>query len=82
MVFDAAKARVRGRRNRRVIKLGDRVEVEIAEVDTAMKRLDFRLAEPPKERPAKSAQRRQAKGERVKGSTTRRKRAGREKGRS
>ena len=80
--FDAAKARVRGRRNRRVIKLGDRVEVEIAEVDTAMKRLDFRLAEPPKEKPAKSAQRRQVKGKRVKGSTTRRKRAGRKKGRS
>jgi ribonuclease R len=53
--FDAAKVRVRGRRNRRAIKLGDRVEVEIAKVDTEQKRMDFRLAGPPKEKSAKPA---------------------------
>jgi len=75
--FDAAKARVVGRRNRRVIKLGDRVEVEIAEVDTAMKRLDFRLADPRKE---KRARRRRAKGQRKsRGATTRKARDGGDK---
>ena len=56
--FDAAKGQVRGRRNRRIIKLGDRVEVEIAKVDTEKKRMDFRLARAPKGERAKPATRR------------------------
>jgi ribonuclease R len=59
--FDAAKVHVRGRRNRRVIKLGDCVEVEIAKVDTDQKRMDFRLAGPLKEESAKPATRRSAR---------------------
>ena len=56
--FDAAKVLVRGRRSRRIIKLGDRVDVEIAKVDTDKRRTDFRLARPLKEKAPKSAARR------------------------
>ncbi|MFT5052732.1 MAG: ribonuclease R, partial [Chlamydiales bacterium] len=59
--FDAVKVQVRGRRTRRVIRLGDRVEVEIAKVDTVKKRMDFRLAEPLKKESAKPARRRAGK---------------------
>jgi ribonuclease R len=41
--FDAGRVQVRGRRNRRIIRLGDRVEVEVAVVDTFKKQVDFRL---------------------------------------
>lgn len=43
-VFDAARLQVIGRRNRRIIKLGDRVEVEVARVNHFKKQVDFRLA--------------------------------------
>ena len=33
-----------GRRQRRVIRLGDKVEVQIAKVDSFKKQVDFRLA--------------------------------------
>jgi predicted RNA-binding protein with RPS1 domain len=33
------------RRNRRVIRLGDRVEVQVAKVDSFKKQVDFRLAQ-------------------------------------
>ena len=42
--FDAARSQVVGRRTRRVIKLGDRVEVQIAKVDRFKKQVDFALA--------------------------------------
>ncbi len=42
--FDPVRVQVCGRRTRRVIKLGDRVEVQVAEVDDDKKRVDFRLA--------------------------------------
>jgi ribonuclease R len=42
--FDPVRVQVCGRRTRRVIKLGDRVEVQVAEVDDDLKRVDFRLA--------------------------------------
>jgi len=42
--FDASRSQVVGRRTRRVIKLGDRVEVQIAKVDRFKKQVDFALA--------------------------------------
>ncbi len=42
--FDPVRLQVVGRRLRRVIKLGDRIEVEIAKVDRFKKQVDFRLA--------------------------------------
>jgi ribonuclease R len=42
-VFDAARTQLAGRRTRRVIKLGLRVAVQIAKVDTFKKQVDFRL---------------------------------------
>jgi ribonuclease R len=43
-VFDAGRGLIMGRRSRRVIRMGDTVEVEIAKVDTFKKQVDFRLA--------------------------------------
>jgi ribonuclease R len=45
-VFDTERSQLIGRRNRRVIRLGDRVEVQIAKVDSFKKQVDFRLAKP------------------------------------
>ncbi len=46
-VFDPAAARLRGRRNRRVIGMGDVVAVQILKVDRFKKQADFRLAPGP-----------------------------------
>ena len=43
-LFDSARSQLIGRRNRRVIRLGDKVEVQIATVNTFKKQVDFRLA--------------------------------------
>jgi ribonuclease R len=43
--FDPARSQLIGRRTRRVIKLGDRPEVQVAKVDTFKRQVDFRLAE-------------------------------------
>ena len=43
--FDPERQQVVGRRTRRVIKLGDRLEVQIAKVDRFKKQVDFRLAQ-------------------------------------
>jgi ribonuclease R len=43
-VFDAARNQLVGRRTRRVIRLGDRVTVQVFKVDTFKKQVDFRLA--------------------------------------
>ena len=43
-VFDAARNHLVGRRTRRIIRLGDRVTVQVAKVDTFKKQVDFRLA--------------------------------------
>ncbi|HEX4342530.1 MAG TPA: ribonuclease R [Verrucomicrobiae bacterium] len=43
-VFDASRAQLVGRRNHRVIRLGDKVEVQIAKIDQFKKQVDFRLA--------------------------------------
>jgi ribonuclease R len=42
--FDEARGTLTGRRNRRVIRLGDKVEVQIAKVDSFKKQVDFRIA--------------------------------------
>ena len=42
--FDAARGQLLGRRTRRVIKLGDKVEVQVAKVDTFKRQVDFKLA--------------------------------------
>jgi ribonuclease R len=42
--FDEARGTLTGRRNRRVFRLGDNVEVQIAKVDSFKKQVDFRLA--------------------------------------
>jgi ribonuclease R len=43
-VFDSERSQLVGRRNRRVIRLGDRVQVQVAKVDSFKKQVDFRLA--------------------------------------
>ncbi len=42
--FDATRSQLIGRRTRRVFKLGDNVEVQVAKVDTFKKQVDFKLA--------------------------------------
>jgi len=42
--FNEARGTLTGRRTRRVIRLGDKVEVQIAKVDSFKKQVDFRLA--------------------------------------
>jgi ribonuclease R len=43
--FDSNRSQLVGRRTRRVIKLGDRIEVQVAKVDRFKKQVDFRLAD-------------------------------------
>jgi ribonuclease R len=43
--FDATRGQLLGRRTRRVFKLGDQVEVQIAKVDIFKRQVDFQLAE-------------------------------------
>jgi ribonuclease R len=58
-VFDSERGQLVGRRNRRVIRLGDRVQVQVAKVDSFKKQVDFRLAteggaQPKRSVPARS----------------------------
>jgi ribonuclease R len=43
--FEPNRGQLIGRRTRRVFKLGDRVEVQVAKVDTFKRQVDFRLAD-------------------------------------
>jgi ribonuclease R len=43
-MFDTERSQLIGRRSRRVIRLGDRVQVQVAKVDSFKKQVDFRLA--------------------------------------
>jgi ribonuclease R len=43
-IFDPNRNHLIGRRSRRVIKLGDKVEVQVAKVDRFKRQVDFRLA--------------------------------------
>ena len=49
--FDEARGQLTGRRNRRVFRLGDKVEVQIAKVDSFKKQVDFRLAREERKAP-------------------------------
>ncbi|MBC8095671.1 MAG: ribonuclease R [Akkermansiaceae bacterium] len=51
-VFDQERTQLIGRRTRRVIRLGDKVEVQIAKVDSFKKQVDFRLAGSQPRQPA------------------------------
>jgi len=42
--YDSNRTELVGRRTRRIIKLGDRLEVQVAKVDRFKKQVDFRLA--------------------------------------
>ncbi len=59
-VFDAERNHLVGRRNRRVIRLGDNVTVQVAKVDSFKKQVDFRLASERVSTGAQHAPRRQA----------------------
>ena len=43
-IFDVQRNHLIGRRSRRIIRLGDKVEVQVAKVDRFKKQVDFRLA--------------------------------------
>jgi ribonuclease R len=42
--FDSMRSQLIGRRTRRVIRLGDKVDVQVAKVDTFKRQVDFKLA--------------------------------------
>jgi ribonuclease R len=44
--FDSTRNQLLGRRTRRVIKLGEKMEVQVAKVDTFKRQVDFKLAGP------------------------------------
>jgi len=46
-LFEPTRNHLIGRRTRRIIRLGDKVEVQVAKVDTFKKQVDFRLAKAP-----------------------------------
>src|SRR5258708_29533938 len=43
--FDSVRSQLIGRRNLRVIKLGDKVEVQVDKVDTYKRQVDFKLVQ-------------------------------------
>jgi ribonuclease R len=43
-IYDEQRNQLMGRRTRRMIRLGDKLEVQVAKVDTSKKQVDFRLA--------------------------------------
>jgi len=59
-VFDAERNQLVGRRHRRVIRLGDKVTVQVAKVDRFKKQVDFRLATERKPAHAQHAPRQHA----------------------
>ncbi|MCS1409839.1 MAG: Ribonuclease R [Verrucomicrobia subdivision 3 bacterium] len=48
-VFNTTTQEIRGRTNRRVIRIGDLVDIQVAKIDTFKKQIDFRLS-PSKDR--------------------------------
>ena len=56
-IFEPARSHLVGRRTRRVIRLGDKVEVQIAKVDSFKKQVDFQLAAMGREAGAPQPQR-------------------------
>lgn len=60
-VFEPARNHLVGRRTRRIIRLGDRVTVQVAKVDAFKKQVDFRLAGPERPRSERGAHPRSAR---------------------
>jgi ribonuclease R len=54
-VFDTERGQLTGRRTRRVIRLGDKVQVQVDKVDSFKKQVDFRLVRDVRSEPARSA---------------------------
>jgi ribonuclease R len=54
-IFEPARNHLIGRRTRRIIRLGDKVEVQIANVNTFKKQVDFRLTTKARARAAPTA---------------------------
>ena len=54
-LFDTERSQLIGRRSRRVIRLGDRVQVQVAKVDSFKKQVDFRLAKDGMAEPRRKA---------------------------
>jgi ribonuclease R len=52
-IFEAARSQLVGRRSRRVIKLGDKVLVQVEKVDTFKKQVDFQLVKEAVPKPFK-----------------------------
>jgi len=52
-VFDESRGHLVGRRTRRMIRLGDKVQVQVARVDSFKKQVDFQLAGAGRARPPK-----------------------------
>jgi ribonuclease R len=48
-IYDEQRNHLIGRRTRRVIRLGDKLEVQVAKVDTVKKQVDFQLAVKPRD---------------------------------
>jgi ribonuclease R len=42
--YDSTRSQLIGRRTRRLIRLGDKVDVQVAKVDTFKRQVDFKLA--------------------------------------
>jgi ribonuclease R len=53
-IFEPARNHLIGRRNRRIIRLGDKVEVQVAKVNTFKKQVDFRLTQTGQARPTQA----------------------------
>ena len=47
--FDATRQRFVGKRRRKVYGIGDHIEVEVADVDTFKRQVDFRIADATEE---------------------------------
>jgi ribonuclease R len=57
-IFEESRNHLIGRRTRRVIKLGDKVTVQVFKVDGFKKQVDFKLVTAPRpQRPQRSGQR-------------------------
>jgi len=64
-MFDSNRSQLVGRRNRRVIRLGDRVTVQVAKVDRFKKQVDFRLSQQSTQERAVAHQRPRFEGRRM-----------------
>jgi ribonuclease R len=66
-VFDPVRNQLIGRRSRRMIRLGDKVTVQVAKVDTFKKQVDFRLVEERRKSIFRSSPGPQKPGKRISG---------------